>query len=107
LVLLERRYKNCTSVMQAEAAKENPQWSLLYSDSVAELWGRVDRYDDPSSRHYLSPERRTLDVKLLEARFQWPAMPDRSLWEEQNAQTIQHSYPQQSANARISDPFAN
>jgi hypothetical protein len=85
LVLLERRYKNCASVMQAEAAKDNPQWSLLYSDAVAELWGRVDRYDDPASPHYLSPESRRHDVRLLEARFQWPAFPDRSLWEEDEA----------------------
>jgi hypothetical protein len=74
-----------SAVMQAESAKKHPEWSLLYSDSVAELWGRVDRYDDPASPHYLAPERRRLDVKLLEARFQWPAFPDRSLWEEGHA----------------------
>ena len=82
MVLVERRYKHCAAVMEAEAAKPDPQWTLLYSDAVAELWGRASRYDDPASPHYLAAEARRFDVKLLEASFQWPAMPDRSLWEE-------------------------
>ncbi len=81
LVLLERRYKHCAAVMQAEAARDNPAWTLLYSDSVAELWGRSSRYDDPASPHYLPADLRQLDVRLLEAEFQWPALPDRSLHE--------------------------
>jgi hypothetical protein len=81
MVLVERRYKDCVRIMEAEASKENPEWTLLYSDAVAELWGRTSRYDDPASPHYLPPDKRQFDVKLLEARFQWPAMPDRSLWE--------------------------
>jgi hypothetical protein len=70
--------------MKAAAAASQPEWVLLYSDSVAEIWGRRSRYDDPASLHYLAPELRQLDVKLLEARWQWPALPDRSLWEEAN-----------------------
>jgi hypothetical protein len=85
MVLVERRYEACVAVMQAEAAKENPQWVLLYSDAVAELWGRTSRYDDPASPHYFPVANRKFDVKLLEARFQWPAMPDRSLWEERES----------------------
>jgi hypothetical protein len=86
LVLLERKYPNPVAVMKAASAGENPQWVLLYSDSVAEIWGRSSRYDDPASSHYLAPDLRLLDVKLLEARFQWPAMPDRSLWEDAAAE---------------------
>ena len=82
LVLLERRYPTTNAVMKAEAERPQPAWVLLYSDSVAELWGRRSRYDDPASRFYFPPAERELDVKLLEARFQWPALPDRSLWEE-------------------------
>jgi hypothetical protein len=81
LVLLERRYKTTHKIMQAEAARENPEWTLLYSDSVAQLWGRRSRYDDPASPHYFSPADRQFDVKLREASWQWPALPDRSLWE--------------------------
>ncbi len=82
LVLIERRYKTCVEIMEAEGAKENPTWVRLYSDPVAELWGRAARYDDLASPHYFPPESRRLDIKLLEAEFQWPALPDRSLWDE-------------------------
>jgi len=82
LVLVARGYKDCVAVMQAEAAKEDPQWTLLYSDAVAEIWGRKSRYDDPASPHNLPRGNRKFEVKLLEARFQWPAFPDWSLWEE-------------------------
>lgn len=81
LVLLERKYPTTKAVMKAAAERENPEWTLLYSDSVAELWGRRSRYDDPASPHYLPPADREFDVKLLEASWQWPALPDRSLWE--------------------------
>jgi hypothetical protein len=82
LVLIDRAYPTCFAVMAAEAAKEKPEWVRLYSDAVAELWGRASRYDNPASPHYFPPESRKLDVRLLEAEFQWPALPDRSLWEE-------------------------
>jgi hypothetical protein len=81
IVLLERRYPTTTAVMQAAAKQPDPQWVLLYSDSVAELWGRRSRFDDPHSPDYLPPALRQLDVRLLEASWQWPALPDRSLWE--------------------------
>lgn len=79
LVLLQRKYPNPVAVMKAAAAAERPEWALLYSDSVAELWGRRSRYDDPASPHYLAPELRQYDAELRETRWQWPALPDRSL----------------------------
>ncbi len=82
LVLVQRSYAPPMAVMQELAEGENPSWVMLYSDSVAVLWGRRSRYDDPASPHYLAPELRMHDVRLLEARWQWPALPDRSLWEE-------------------------
>jgi hypothetical protein len=81
LVLVDRRYPTTKAVMDAAAKQENPAWTLLYSDSVAELWGRRSRYDDPNSPHYLPPSERQFDVELREASWQWPALPDRSLWE--------------------------
>jgi hypothetical protein len=86
LVLVDRRYGHATGVMQGEATADAPAWTLLYRDPVAELWGRASQYDEPTSARYLPPEDRALDVKLLMARFQWPALPDYSLWEELEAQ---------------------
>jgi hypothetical protein len=85
LVLVERRYPNPKQVMSAVSSGDHPEWTLLYSDAVADLWGRRSRYDDPASPHYLPPAERRHDVNLLEARFQWPALPDRSLANELSA----------------------
>ena len=82
LVLAPRNYPTPMSIMEQAGAGEDAAWVLLYSDSVAQLWGRRTRYDDPQSPDFLPPERRRLNVRLLEARWQWPALPDRSLWEE-------------------------
>ncbi|HEX6960809.1 MAG TPA: hypothetical protein VF175_03005, partial [Lacipirellula sp.] len=67
LVLFDRRYEHCVATMQSKS----DEWSLLYSDSISELWGRASRYDDPASPHYLPPEARKHKVRLLEAKFQW------------------------------------
>ena len=86
LVLIDRHYPGPLAVMLAESKQEQPAWTLLYSDSLAELWGRADRYDNPHSDHFLPVAERTLNVRLLQARFQWPALPDRSLLEEWDAE---------------------
>ncbi|RIK85907.1 MAG: hypothetical protein DCC67_03300 [Planctomycetota bacterium] len=82
LLLVQRCYRDATRIMQQESAREASDWTLLYSDSVAELWGRRNKYDEPSSPDYFPPEQRVRDRRLLEARFQWPALPDRSLADE-------------------------
>jgi hypothetical protein len=91
LVLIDRSYKTCVDVMEAEGGEQDPAWVQLYSDPVAELWGRAARYDEPTSPHYFPPENRRLNVRLLEAEFQWPALPDRSLWEEGEETSVQQS----------------
>jgi hypothetical protein len=85
LVLVDRRYPNCVAVMEAEGSREDPEWTLLYRDPIAEIWGRTSRYAAADSPHYLPPSERETDVRLLQARFQWPALPDYSLWEELEA----------------------
>ena len=58
LVLVDRQYKHSVKVMEDEASKADPQWSLIYQDGIAQLWGRTSVYDDPRSSHYLAPEER-------------------------------------------------
>ncbi len=78
LVLLDRRYEESVAVMQAEADQENPEWVLMYLDRVAELWGRADRYDDPSSAHYFPVDTRVQDAGPRDGAVQWPALPRRN-----------------------------
>lgn len=77
LVLLDRRYEESVAVMQAQAAKQNRAWVLLFRDRVAELWGRVDRYDDPRSPDYFPPIVRVQDPSPREGAVPWPAFPER------------------------------
>ena len=77
LVLTDRRCQPSVAVMRQETAREDSAWTLLYSDSLAELWGRRSRYDDPTSPHYLPPEQRRFDLLAPDATVQWPALPAR------------------------------
>ncbi|MCA9259894.1 MAG: hypothetical protein KDA61_11870 [Planctomycetales bacterium] len=85
LVLVDRRYRTSAAVMQEEASQPHPKWTLLYSDPVALLYGRSSIYDDPHHPEFFPPEDRAVDVRLLMATFQWPALPDYSLWDELEA----------------------
>ena len=78
LVLVDRRYEESVAVMQREVDQENPEWVLMYFDGVAELWGRADRYDDPSSAHYFPVEARIRDAEPRNGAVQWPALPRRN-----------------------------
>jgi len=78
LVLLDRSYENPVEVMRAEAARENPRWVLLYRDQAAEIWGRRDRYDDPSGPDYFPLAWRLQDLRPQDAAAQWPALPRRT-----------------------------
>lgn len=82
LVLLDRNYKHARAILEAESEKENPRWVRLYRDLVAEVWGRANRFDDPASPDYFPPERRVSDRSPRDGVFDWPALPDYSLWEE-------------------------
>lgn len=77
LVLVDRSYEQPVDVMRAEAERDHPEWSLLYRDPVAELWGRASRYDAPDSPHYFPIAARTIDAPAVEGGVAWPALPSR------------------------------
>jgi hypothetical protein len=79
LVLLDRHYENSVKIMQAEAEKPIPKWTLLYRDRVAELWGRSSKYADSASRDYMPPSQRVQDPRPREGQISWPAFPVRSV----------------------------
>lgn len=78
LVLLDRLYETPVAIMKAESQQENPEWTLLYCDRTAELWGHRDRFDDPAHPDYLPLTARILDASPREGAVQWPALPVRS-----------------------------
>ncbi|MAT71967.1 MAG: hypothetical protein CMJ58_20885 [Planctomycetaceae bacterium] len=86
MVLIDARYGDCVAIMHELAEADDPEWTLVYSNPMCELYGRTSRFADPLSADYIPPAARQVDEKVLEARFQWPALPDRSLAEELDAQ---------------------
>jgi hypothetical protein len=48
---------------------------LLYQDSLAQLWGRAERYDDPKSAYYLEPRHREVGEFVQQGFVYWPAIP--------------------------------
>ena len=50
-------------------------WVLLYQDSLAQLWGRGKKYDDPRSPSYLPPEEGHITEKAQTGYAPWPALP--------------------------------
>ena len=71
LVLLDRGQPHSERVMTTQTER----WVLLYQDSLAQLWGRRERYDDPQSPDFLPVERRRLSETLQQGHVTWPALP--------------------------------
>ncbi len=72
LVLVERNSYG-TRILESRA----DEWVLLYRDPVAQLWGRRETFDDPHSRRYVPPQKRSVDPTIDVARPAiWPAFPN-------------------------------
>lgn len=70
LVLLDRGQPNSAKTM--ESAKG---WTLLYQDSLAQIWGRSDLFNDPLSPEYLDPKQRSISDAKQQGFVAWPAIP--------------------------------
>ena len=51
------------------------EWTLLYRDSVAMLWGRSAKYDDPASGNYIPQAQRRITDTAQTGTVTWPAAP--------------------------------
>lgn len=71
LVLIDREQEHAVQVMQ----RQREQWTLLYQDQQAQLWGRSSLYDDPRSAIYLPPSRRVISNEEQRGVVAWPALP--------------------------------
>ncbi len=71
LVLLDRGQPHSEQVMEEMATG----WTLLYQDSLAQLWGRSDLFNDPQSPEYLAPQQRSISDAEQSGYVAWPAIP--------------------------------
>jgi len=75
LVLIDRSYDQPVQIMQDKSQQDDPEWVLLYRDRVADLWGRSDRYDDPTNPNHFPAALRLQDPRPRDGSVPWPAMP--------------------------------
>ncbi len=73
LVLLNRFQPHSTKVMQ----EHRDQWTLLYQDGLAQLWGKRSKYDEPHSAGFIQPSDRIINNDEQTGYASWPAMPIR------------------------------
>ncbi|MEM7453690.1 MAG: hypothetical protein AAF456_04970 [Planctomycetota bacterium] len=71
-LVLNRRHNERTETVMEGCPSE---WVLLYQDSLAQLWGRRDRYDNPDSEDYINPEDRITSERRVHGYVGWPALP--------------------------------
>jgi hypothetical protein len=74
LVLLCRLQPVSEETMHQQAR----DWVLLYQDTLAQVWGRRDRYARATSPHYLPPSRRRITDAAQVGSVNWPALPSRA-----------------------------
>jgi hypothetical protein len=77
LVLVDRAYEDAEQVMYAESLRTEPEWTLLYQDATAQLWGLRRMVDDPASEHYFDPNERFFTRRVFNSSETWPALPAR------------------------------
>jgi hypothetical protein len=80
LVLLSRRLEHPVWLMdmqriRAMVTHARPEWTLLYQDAIAQLWGRTRIYDDPASPALLPAAERRITDAPQSGLVPWPALP--------------------------------
>ncbi len=88
LALVDRKQKHAVRTIQAEQA----QWTLLYQDQLAQLWGRTSVYGDPTNAYYIPPEKREVSETEQTGYAAWPAHPRQPNATRRNRQpkTVSH-----------------
>lgn len=71
LFLLNREQRGTVRILEAH----QDQWTLLYQDSLAQVWGLKQRFDTPGGTDYLTPERRQISDAPQRGRVAYPAIP--------------------------------
>jgi hypothetical protein len=71
LVLISRRQPHSVNVM----FRNRSDWTLLYQDKLAQLWGRKTRYDDPLGSDFIPFANRHISEDKQEGSVPWPALP--------------------------------
>lgn len=72
LVLISRMQNPSVRVME----QHQDSWTLLYQDSLSQLWGRRSICDDPGNSRYVPLSRRQITDSVQRGNTPWPAFPE-------------------------------
>lgn len=76
-VLVDRKYANAVEVMAEASAGEESEWTLVYQDAVARVYGRRDLVDDEASDRFIPASKRWVSEHFSLTAVEWPALPRR------------------------------
>ena len=65
------------------------QWTLIYRDGLAEIWGLKSRFDDSASPDYLPVEQREISDSMPAGFVSWPALREQNS-EDKNIALAKH-----------------
>ena len=71
LFVLCRKFKESVQILEAH----RDEWTLLYQDSLAQIWGLKARFDTPGTADYVPPEARQIGDALQAGKVPYPALP--------------------------------
>ena len=71
LVILQRDGELTEHHMNEQVAT----WVLLYQDSLAQVWGRRQKFDNPNSPFYRPASERNISNRIPVGYASWPALP--------------------------------
>lgn len=71
LVLIDRGQPHSVAMMN----ENREEWSLLYQDKTAEVWGRSELFDSLDSPRFLSAAQRVTTALPQSGAVNWPAFP--------------------------------
>ncbi|QDT67293.1 hypothetical protein MalM25_01900 [Planctomycetes bacterium MalM25] len=76
-VLVDRKYANAVEVMAQASSGDDSEWSLVYQDAVARVYGRREVVDELASDRYIPASRRWVSEHFSLTAVEWPALPQR------------------------------
>lgn len=78
-LLLDRREPHALRVVESKSS----DWSLLYQDSLAQIWGRSEEVNQPMHARFIPAEDRRISDVLQQGWVRWPADPNQKTFVSQ------------------------
>ena len=78
-LLLDRREPHAMRIIQSKVS----DWTLLYQDSLAQIWGRSEIVNQPTSGRHISPTDRRISDDVQQGWVRWPASPNHTTFVSQ------------------------